>query len=119
MGLRDFVTQDPRDLGSRGLVAFKDLGFGWAFTKLEEASDAYDEFDVDDGPKKISIMDLETNLLRDFMAFVTVACTAPDPSVFDDCVYIGDIGRCGSDESESEAEIIQKRQKTNLIYFDE
>lgn len=128
MGLRDFVTQDPRDLGSRGLVAFKDLGFGWAFTKLEEASDAFDDFDVDDGPKKTSIMDLESTLLRDFMAFVTVACTAQDPSVFDECVYIGDIGRCGADgpdgpdgpdDADSSEEITTKRAKTNLIFFDD
>jgi hypothetical protein len=117
MGLRDFVTQDPRDLGSRGLTAFKDLGFGWAFTKLEEASEALDDFDHDDGPKRQSIMDLETNLLRDFMVYVTVACTATDPEVFNDCVYIADIAKCKSEDDEDSYEPVPK--KSNLIIFDD
>lgn len=134
MGLRDFVTQDPRDLGSRGLTAFKELGFGWAFTKCQEASETLDDYE-DEVPKRQSIMDLETSLVRSFMAYVTVACSALDPSVFDSCCQIGDIGLVrSSDESDAdacgaaEAEGLtgpmgpagpNKRPKSSLIMYDD
>jgi hypothetical protein len=118
MGLRDFVPQDPRDLGSRGIRGYKDLGFSWADTLVDYES--LDSDNNDEPHQRISIADKEAALLRDFMMYVSAACTASDPSVFDSCVFIGDLGRdlvhcCDSSDDDSPPQ----KKSNGLIMFDD
>ena len=90
-GLKDFMPLDPRDLGTRGIEAYRDLGLSWADALCGEAPTA--EEDSDDEPKKRSIADLEKALLDAFDTIVLLAASVSEPDVFEDNVYMDDYCR--------------------------
>lgn len=94
----NFVPQDPRDLGTRGVEAYKDLGFKWAFQLDGEASVDMDE-DDSDGPEPPSFQKLEADLMRTFLMYVTLASSAADPSAFDNCEQLHHIAGATGPES--------------------
>lgn len=81
-GLREFVPQDPRDLGTRGIASYKDLNLDWAdaLLALKKSGQA------DEGPRVVvetkKLADLYRNLFDAFDTIVMVAATFQDPDSY-------------------------------------
>ena len=89
---KDFLPQDPRDLGSKGIQAYKDLGLAWADALLlteKSGATADAENEVPKEPRK-SILSFEKELFDAFNAIVTVAACAQDPRIFTECERLDD-----------------------------
>ena len=81
----EFSAQDPRDLGTRGAIAYKTLGMQWSQCLLDLIASKNPS--VADQPKEIlkSMSYYEKAVLEAFTTIVTLATTADDPSIFDRC----------------------------------
>lgn len=89
---KEFLPQDPRDLGSKGIQAYKDLGLAWADALLLNEKTGNSEDTENECPKepRKSILSFEKELFDAFNAIVTVAACAQDPRIFTDCVFLDD-----------------------------
>jgi hypothetical protein len=91
-GLKDFMPLDPRDLGTRGIEAYRDLGLAWADAMCGDASANSDDSE-DEPVKRRSIADLEKSVLDAFDTIVLLAASVSDPEVFDDNEVMDDFCR--------------------------
>jgi len=88
-GLKDFMPQDPRDLGSRGIEAYKDLGLSWADALISLKCRSTTNLLEKPAQKSIqSIASLEKALWEAFDSVVLMAAMLPDPSVLEACQYL-------------------------------
>jgi hypothetical protein len=92
-GLKDFMPLDPRDLGSRGIGAYKDLGFAWADQLLELKGHADYYSDESEHTDHRTIAELEKALMNAFDTIVVLASTSKNPELFETCVSMDDF--CG------------------------
>ena len=93
-GLKDFVPQDPRDLGSKGISAYKDLGLAWADALLELKFGAQTkslERNANE-PFKFSksILELQNALMETFTTIVLCASSANCPEDYAWCSRMDD-----------------------------
>ena len=93
-GLKDFMPLDPRDLGSRGIGAYKDLGFAWADQLLELKGHADYYSDESEHTDHRTIAELEKALMNAFDTIVVLASTSNSPEDYDACVSMDDF--CGT-----------------------
>jgi hypothetical protein len=89
---KKFLPMDPRDLGNKGIQAYKDLGMSWAdalvtFTQAKHP-EVIDDID-EQGPRK-SISAFEKDVLEAFQAVIVAASAAEDPSIFLECQSFDD-----------------------------
>jgi len=80
-GLKDFIRQDSRDLGTKGIEAYKDLGMSWADalidSKLKDIGTPTEH--QRNYAFRTSIADLEKEVLEHFLTIVVCASTNTDP----------------------------------------
>ena len=83
---------DPRDLGNKGIQAYKDLGMSWADALVKFTQDKHPEIidDIDEPRPRKSINSYEKDLLDAFQAVIVAASAAEDPSIFNECQSIDD-----------------------------
>ena len=102
---RDFLPQDPRDLGTLGAVAYKNIGMLWSDSLLQIIGTKQSP----DGecPKELkSIRFHEKQVTEAFNAIITISATASDPSIFDSCETLDDFIKCGAKpESDDDFEL--------------
>jgi len=86
----DFVVQGSKDLGTRGPVAYKNIGMQWSQSLLDLIASKCQT--VDDQPKEVtkSIRHFEKMVFEAFTTIVTLASAADDPSAFDKCTSMDD-----------------------------
>jgi hypothetical protein len=86
--LKEFIPLDSRDLGSRGVEAFKTLGFSWA-DALVASVDRLVEME----PRKIDlpISSYESKLMEAFDNLIVFACSSDTPENFATCEQLDDI----------------------------
>jgi hypothetical protein len=87
--LKEFLPQDPRDLGSRGLEAYKDLGLAWADALI--SLKAPKEEDRKDATVHKSIAHYENALFNAFDTIVLLAAADPDPDKFEAFEFLDDV----------------------------
>jgi hypothetical protein len=89
--IKNYLPQDPRDLGSKGISAYKDLGLLWAPALLDFVHEKNSSEDMSEKPKqpRKSMKAFEKDLLEAFNDIVTIACCG-DPTTFNDCEYLDD-----------------------------
>jgi len=107
-GLKDFVPQDPRDLGARGIEAYKDLGLSWADSLMQLAGPCHEEHHEQAVFQK-TIAELERALVDAFDTLVVLAATSNEPETFT-CAFMDDF--CLSEVQESDDDIL-------IIEFDD
>jgi hypothetical protein len=88
--LKDFLPQDPRDLGSRGLEAYKDLGLAWADALLSLKTTKEEEPRGDAAVHK-SIAHYESVLFGAFDTLVLLAAADPEPDKFESLEFLDQI----------------------------
>jgi hypothetical protein len=88
--LKDFLPQDPRDLGSRGLEAYKDLGLAWADALLSLKTTKEEEPRGDAAVHK-SIAHYESVLFGAFDTLVLLAAADPEPDKFETLEFLDQI----------------------------
>lgn len=129
--LKDYLPQDPRDLGSKGIRAYKDLGLSWADALLDFTSEKHGIEDHTEGPKepRKSMRSFEKDLSDAFVAIVTIACCVADPEIFTECECLDEflvatesLKQAKKPDEESDCEIIDclsppKKQKIEIIEF--
>lgn len=84
-----FVPQDDRDLGTRGVQAYQDLGLSWASALLERTATSAAEWTGHDESK--SLKHATAAVLEAFDTIVWVAANESDPAVFEGTVYVDDL----------------------------
>jgi len=90
-GLKDFIPQDPRDLGSKGIQAYKSLGLAWADELCTRFMPEQAAYEANRQSKfQVSILKLEQDLLDIFSTIVLCTTSTQDPSFYDNCVVIDD-----------------------------
>jgi hypothetical protein len=88
-GLQDYIPIDPRDLGSRGIAAYKDLGLSWADSLIKLVASRNNLHDSEDEERRqsrgpiVPIARLEKELYEVFQTVVALAASATDPHIFD------------------------------------
>jgi hypothetical protein len=88
-GLQDYMPIDPRDLGSRGISAYKDLGLSWADSLIRLVASRNNLHDSEDEERRqsrgpiVPIARLEKELYEVFQTVVALAASATDPHIFD------------------------------------
>jgi len=87
--LKDFLPQDPRDLGSRGLEAYRDLGLAWADALISLKTPK--EEDRKDIPIQKPISYYEGQVFNTFDTLVLLAAAEPDPLKFEEYEFLDDI----------------------------
>jgi hypothetical protein len=87
--LKEFLPQDSRDLGSRGVGAFKTLGFEWAEALIAKVDKPVEQ----QTPIKINrpISEFEVKLMEAFDTLVVLACASDDPDIYRNCEFLDDI----------------------------
>ena len=83
------MPQDPRDLGSRGLEAYKDLGLAWADALISLKTTK--EEDRKDITIQKSIAHYENALFNAFDTIVLLAAADPDPDKFEAFEFLDDV----------------------------
>jgi len=94
-GLKEFIPQDPRDLGSKGIQAYKTLGLSWAdelCTRFRPRSSSMaSEKEEDKHSFSTSILQLEQELLEVFSTIVLCSSSALEPSkTYETCLCMDD-----------------------------
>lgn len=104
----DFLVQDPRDLGTRGAIAYKNIGMQWSQCLLDLIASKNPT--VADQPKEVlkSIRHYEKAVLEAFLTIVTIASSTEDPSSFDNCQSMDDFLSPGGPKEELPDENIDK-----------
>jgi hypothetical protein len=87
---KKFLAMDPRDLGNKGIQAYKDLGMSWAdaLVTFTNAKNGPEDDDIEEQQPRKSIASYEKELVDCLQAILLTACAAEDPSVFDTCEYL-------------------------------
>lgn len=91
-GLKDFMPLDPRDLGSRGIGAYKDLGFAWADKLLELKGHDLKDLSGSDTTTvdHRTIAELEKALMDAFDTIVVLASMSNKPEDYSGCESMDD-----------------------------
>jgi hypothetical protein len=113
------VPQDDRDLGTRGVEAYRDLGLPWAAALLERKLDRVAEPVVYDESK--SLKAVAQKVVDTFDTIVWLAANQEDPSVFDGLTSIDDILKACSRGATSFHDFFRNEKDENsngLFIFD-
>jgi hypothetical protein len=127
-GLSDYMPQDPKDLGSRGIEAYKDLGLSWADT-LVQILQGDTHMENEEGNPHVPILPLahlERELFDTFLSIVSVTVSQAHPDVFDLCMTMDSFLQFGahnhSENSDSDIDTddengaLKKVPEFELIY---
>lgn len=90
--IKSIAPVDARDLGSKGLQAYSDLGFRWADEMLAGATQPADEAEAVK-PLGKTLDGLQKSLLKAMATITALASTVLDPDIFKDVMYMDDFLR--------------------------
>lgn len=88
--IKNFLKQDPRDLGSKGIQAYRGLGLAWSDDLLEKEMSKLGSTQEQPKKQRRSIKAFEKDLFESFKAIVTIASNAQDPEVFESSACLDD-----------------------------
>jgi hypothetical protein len=105
-GLKDFMPLDPRDLGSRGIGAYKDLGFAWADKLLELKGHDLKDLSGSDTTTvdHRTIAELEKALMDAFDTIVVLASMSNKPEDYSGCESMDDFCSFQAYESDEQSD---------------
>jgi len=91
--LKEYLPQDTRNLGSKGIEAYRDLGLAWADALVDHVRSSnglVTSASTDDLSSGPSIQELSKNLWESFDLIVGLACTVRTPEIFVECKTLDD-----------------------------
>lgn len=108
--IKNFLKQDSRDLGSKGIQAYKGLGLAWSDFLLEKELSKLGSQEEEPKKQRRSIKSFEKDLFDAFVAIVTIAANASNPDIFCDaqcmddfCINSGPLASDTSSDTSNEA----------------
>jgi hypothetical protein len=106
-GLKDFCPQNDRDLGTKGMQAYKDLGFSWADELLSDLQKHNRSAIGGPTEPQKSIQDLEKEVWEAFDTLLCLAASTPNPDCFEAVVFMDDFYKPVTVQQEDDFDAIE------------
>jgi len=104
-GVNRYLPQNDKDLGSKGLTAYRDLGFSWADELIRSVSS--DDFtEQRETVERRPLSMIERQVFEAFQSIVVLAANATDPSIFEHATIMDEFMHVGPEDAESESSFV-------------